>query len=706
MRKFYIVFALLLLGSTSMFAQRRCGTMDYLQTQMEKDPSIAKNLEKQENQIQNWVRENGDRHRVAGIITIPVVVHVVYRTATQNISDAQVLSQIAVLNEDFGATNADIGSVPAVWQNLATPSGIQFCMASRDPQGNPTTGIDRVLTTTLSFSDNDAVKYTSQGGINAWDRNSYLNLWVCNLGGGLLGYAQFPGTGLAATDGVVIGYNYFGRVGTLSAPYNKGRTATHEVGHWFNLRHIWGDDGGACTGSDQVADTPNQAGENYGCPAIPTLDACQPAAPGVMSMNYMDYTDDLCMYFFTTGQGTRMNAALSGTRVSLLSSLGCTPVILPTDDASVDAITSPSGTYCTDQITPVFTLKNFGANSLTSVTINWQIDAGAVQTQAWTGTLASLASTTVTLPVQTVAGGNHTITIYTTSPNGNTDGQPSNDSKTNSFTIATLGQALPFSYNFTSPAWPPVGWTITNSDAALTWEHNPSVGNGGNGCVWINNYDYQDRGQRDEFRLPSVDLSGVTGANMTFDLSYSLYTPTGYSDTLVIYGSIDCGVTWTQLYKKFDEPLTTTTPYYVQGIFTPVSSNQWRNEAVSLASLVGSSGAIVKFVNVTDYENNLYIDNINIAVGAVAVDESVLSASVNAYPNPNDGMFKVNVNLPSTTDLNLSVYNAVGQKVASRNFAAFSNGTLEFDLTGQAAGVYFLRVESDGKMIIKKISVQ
>ncbi|HEX2899160.1 MAG TPA: zinc metalloprotease, partial [Bacteroidia bacterium] len=377
MRKLYALLFVVLLAANGLVAQRNCGTMDYLQMQMQKDPSIAKNMQKQEDEIQRFVRENGDRLRnAAGVITIPVVVHVVYRTGTQNISDAQVQSQIAVLNEDFGGTNADISSVPAVWQGISGNTGIQFCLATRDPQGLPTTGIVRVSTTVTSFGmSGDPVKFTSQGGSDAWPRDSYLNLWSCNLGGGLLGYAQFPGQA-AATDGVVAGFNFFGRVGVLQAPYNKGRTMTHEVGHWLNLRHIWGDDGGTCGGTDQVADTPNQAGENYGCTSFPDLDACQNASPGVMSMNYMDYTDDACMYFFTSGQATRMNSTLSGARSALLNSQGCVPVNLPANDAGVLAISAPSGTYCTEQITPSFTLKNFGLSALTSVTINWQIDGG------------------------------------------------------------------------------------------------------------------------------------------------------------------------------------------------------------------------------------------------------------------------------------------------------------------------------------------
>jgi hypothetical protein len=226
-----------------------------------------------------------------------------------------------VLNKDYRRWNTDANLVPAAWQNLAVDCEINFCMAHRDPNGNWTDGIERVSTTVTSWSTNDDVKSAAAGGEDAWDRSKYLNIWVCNLSGGVLGYATFPG-GPAADDGVVLSYQYVGTVGA-SAPYNKGRTATHEIGHWLNLRHIWGDDGTSCSGSDAVADTPNQSSENYGCPTFPHTDACSPTSPGVMFMNYMDYTDDACMYMFTAAQKTRMWAALNGSRVSIQTSNAC-----------------------------------------------------------------------------------------------------------------------------------------------------------------------------------------------------------------------------------------------------------------------------------------------------------------------------------------------------------------------------------------------
>jgi len=251
-----------------------------------------------------------------GITRIPVVVHVVHKTAAQNISDAQIQSQIDVLNRDFRKKNGDLNKIPAPFAALAADARIEFALADKDPSGNPTNGITRTVTTADSFADDDKVKHASIGGADAWPRDKYLNLWVCQLGNGLLGYAQFPG-GATATDGVVILHSGFGTVGTAAAPFNLGRSATHEIGHWLNMRHIWGDDSGGCNSDDFVADTPNQADHNFGKPGFPHI-SCHNGPNGDMFMNYMDYVDDDAMFMFTTGQTARMHAVLEGPRKSLL----------------------------------------------------------------------------------------------------------------------------------------------------------------------------------------------------------------------------------------------------------------------------------------------------------------------------------------------------------------------------------------------------
>ena len=214
-------------------AQRTCGTVDVHNRLMQTDPRYAADRAAIELFTQTYAASGAARnHR--SVITIPVVVHVVYSNAAGNISDAQVQSQIARLNLDYHKLNPDTALVPAIWDSLIADCNIQFCLAQRDPNGLPTNGIVRKATTVTSWGTNDAVKYSAQGGDDAWPRDSYLNLWACDLGQGLLGYSQFPG-GPAATDGCIILNTAFGDVGSVQAPYDKGRTVTHEVGHWFNL---------------------------------------------------------------------------------------------------------------------------------------------------------------------------------------------------------------------------------------------------------------------------------------------------------------------------------------------------------------------------------------------------------------------------------------------------------------------------------------
>jgi hypothetical protein len=258
---------------------------------------------------------------------IPVVIHVLWNDEEDNLDEAQLHSQIEVLNEDFRGRNADRAGVPAPFRAEAADAMIEFALARRDPQGRATSGITRTRTPHIEFPYDgsaaasarlDALIKTGPGGVPAWPREHYLNLWVCPLGGGLLGYAQFPG-GAAETDGVVVRSTAFGRSGRLAAEYALGRTCVHEVGHWFDLMHIWGDDGHACDGSDAVADTPNQAGPNLGKPRFPTL-SCDNGPNGDLYMDYMDYVDDDAMTMFTRGQVERMAATLAGPRASLLAS--------------------------------------------------------------------------------------------------------------------------------------------------------------------------------------------------------------------------------------------------------------------------------------------------------------------------------------------------------------------------------------------------
>ncbi len=311
MKKVLLLLVVGLLCANS-YGQRQCGAMEHLHNEIQQNPDRGKILEDIESHTAKWIKEKS-KTSLRSIITIPIVVHVVYRTPTENISDAQIQTQIDVLNADFRRLNSDADDT---WSQAADTE-IEFCLASFDPNGNATSGITRTSTNVNGFGTNDGVKFASSGGKDAWPSGDYLNFWVCNIGGGILGYAQFPG-GSSSTDGVVNGYQYTGTIGTATAPFDLGRTATHEVGHWLNLRHIWGD--GGCNVDDLVSDTPTSDNANYGCATGHS--SCNSID---MVQNYMDYSDDACMNIYTEGQKSRMHALFStgGARSSLLNSGGC-----------------------------------------------------------------------------------------------------------------------------------------------------------------------------------------------------------------------------------------------------------------------------------------------------------------------------------------------------------------------------------------------
>lgn len=306
----------------------RCSTHERYLELVTKDPSIAQRRASLEEQTARWINNNEAKYSSPQtIVTIPVVVHVLYQNTQQNISVAQINSQITVLNADYSRTNSDAGNTPSAFQSIAVDCQIQFCLATLDPNGNPTTGIERRSVTVSQIGNGSDYYQYSQGGLDIWDRDRYLNIWVCDIdGGSTLGFAYLPNSTGPADDGVVIDYRFFGTTGTVSPPYDLGRTVTHEVGHWLNLEHIWGDEP-SCAADDGVSDTPQQKGENYGCPTYPQTTQsggrCNTSDPSSMFMNYMDYSDDNCMNMFSNGQKLRMQATLNGARAGLLTSNGC-----------------------------------------------------------------------------------------------------------------------------------------------------------------------------------------------------------------------------------------------------------------------------------------------------------------------------------------------------------------------------------------------
>ncbi len=342
-----LIIALLLIISEFSFAQQQhCFTSEKMQEQLAADPSLAARRADIEAFTQRWIADNANEEEQREVLTIPVVVHVIYSSSAMNISDDQIISQIDILNKDYRGQNADISGVPNIWSNRVADCEIQFSLATCDPNGYWTNGITRTETSVTNWNGSDDVKVTAFGGHDPWPAADYLNIWVCNIGSGLLGYAYQPGIN-PNLDGVVIGYRYFG-LDSQSNTYDLGRTATHEIGHYLNLDHLWGPfgDNSNCTADDGVTDTPKQMEPNYGCNNTYPHESCGNGSNSDMFNNYMDYGNDQCLFFFTNGQKSRMRAAINGPRASLLNSgaLSQCPVGIEErlPEASINVYPNPS----------------------------------------------------------------------------------------------------------------------------------------------------------------------------------------------------------------------------------------------------------------------------------------------------------------------------------------------------------------------------
>ena len=410
--KLWISLLILFSISVNSFSQRTCGSTEKMNSYFNKFPAQKTIKQKLEKKI---LSASSDYSKQS--VIIPVVFHVVYNTTEQNISDMQILSQLDVINEDFNRTNTDALYTPSDFNSIVASMQISFCLAQRTPNGNPTNGIIRKQTNQTEFQLYDTlIHYNSLGGSDAWDPKKYLNIWISNIGGGILGWAQYPAAGSINTDGIVIDFHHFGTIGTAVSPYHLGRTTTHELGHYFNLFHIWGDNN---CGNDWVSDTPTQEEENFGCKSHPHI-SCNNS--GDMFMNFMDYTDDDCMNSFTIGQRNRVWSSISTYRTGLITSDGCNPVVASTANANIE-IVSPEGSIngCNNPIYPKVLIKNKSADNLYTALIKYKINSSPYQYQWWNGNLSQNETDSISLSGIAIGGTSHMIEVELLQPNNNQD---------------------------------------------------------------------------------------------------------------------------------------------------------------------------------------------------------------------------------------------------------------------------------------------
>ena len=685
-------------------AQSRCATMDVLEKKFTARPSLRISFDERQVQFQKAVSERIIRNKILrteGLVTIPVVFHVVGKS--QSIAtDAQLMAQLDTINKDYAGLNAGASKVPSYFLERFGKSGIQFALAQRTPGNIPTTGIVRYSTSRNSFTDsNENIKHTAQGGADAWDPNSYLNVWVCDLGSQILGYSTFPGDLPANEQGVVVHYQSL--PGSTNTDFNGGKTLTHEIGHYFNLFHIWGDDNGACTGTDRVDDTPNQADANRTLRTGVVTDNCAQASPGIMYQNYMDYSPDANLVMFTTQQVARMEAAFLQSRSAMSSSLGATPVNLKKNDVSLKSITQPDQRLCTDSFAPQVIIRNVGSEVLKSVTIHAVIAGGTEVTYKWTGSLSTYTEATVTLPSLTTNVGNQELEITTSLPNSLPDEDTSNDSQV--FDFMYYGPVAPPVIEGFEGIFPPQTWDIVNSDGGNTWEKTTVASKSGAASVRIRNYANDVVGQKDYLRSPTVNITGVDSAFVTFQVAAATYNSGSTTnvtwDTLQVLISTDCGKTYTSVYKKWGSTLITRTAA-TRTAFTPTPS-EWRKEKVNISSFVPKGEVIVTFVNTNGNENDVFLDDVNIST--VTVNPNLKEAGFLVTPNPTDGAVSVQFYPHPAGLTGVYIYNATGKLIMERNISAgaVTTNVYDFDLKNYAAGLYIVRAVFNDHVLTKKI---
>ena len=607
---------------------RKCATVE-----MEKKRQIQNAGATESTQtFEGWIdkrldektRSRSGRREELKVYTIPTVVHIIYSNPGQNISGQQVLSQLEVLNEDYRRRNPNNRSVPAAFQGIATDTHIEFCLAQRDPQGRPTNGIHRVSQGGSPFTEetiNNLIKPQT-----SWDPNRYFNIWVCDIADGILGFAQFPhsaqvqgiptGSTAAHTDGVVINYKAFGTVGTVSSPFNGGRTATHEVGHWLGLRHIWGD--GNCSVDDFCEDTPPTDGAHFNCPNTGT--ACD--GQRAMVSNFMDYTDDACMNLFTEDQMARMRMVLENSprRKSLLNSNACQPPITPPQPAFAASIR----TGC-EPLEVQFINQSKGE----SLSYQWQFEGGRPS-----------SSTEANPTVSYRRPGRFPVTLTATNAAGTRIIR-----EAEYIEVMAAGVALPFVADFEAGPFPPQGLTLYNPQNDYPWQRDPRVsGNGqGSASLTINNFDNRQRGSLDWLLTPVMDFSGKKEVQLSFKVAYAPYNRS-YSDTLGVFIATDCGSSFRNIYLRGGERLSTTEASTMA--FRP-EAEQWRTEVIDLSQWAGQSHVQLAFVNRAGYGNYLYLDDIQVETKRAPAPQPAFRASArsvcpgdtvrfedNSAPNP------------------------------------------------------------------------
>lgn len=698
---FCFIFNLFIFATA--IGQQKCGTMDLLNYTHQNDAAKNETLQN----LKDFVKKNHQQKVSEGeVYTISCVVHVIWLSQNQNISDKIIHDGIAVLNEDFRKLN-NLENVRNEFIDLVADAEIEFCLANVDPEGNPTTGINRVKTTVTNLGEGygeDKIKFTDKGGADAWPTDQYLNIWVGNISNdGLLGYAQFPNRGSKETDGIVLDNTSFGRAAGNDSIDDDG-TGSHEVGHWLGLFHIWGDDDGCeeyeppeciCEGSDDIPDTNNAGGSARGC----RVDAFSCGSPD-MIQNFMDYSS--CSSFFTPGQVNVMRSHLGpgGFRSGLPSSNKCADLLA--NDVAIININFPNTNQvlCTRNFRPIIRIANNGADTLKSVVFKTKIEGGAETEHTWEGALNFADYVNFELDEISSTRGDKNIEISVVSVNGVADENADNHFINTDFVIEPQSSDnLPLSENFESD-WPNNNWVSKNENNDIEFFKTDEVAHFGENCLVLENFNNGNAGTTDEIISKNLNIASFTNPKLRFFYAHA-NTDLESNDELIVLLTPDCGVNYDTLFQAKGENLATSS--IQSDYFTPVAS-QWDRVVIDLTAYENSTLANFNFKFISGLGNNFYIDDINIFGKDAIVDVlEFANEDISVFPNPfiNDLIINLPANGISSISNQITIFDAAGKIVYSK-INTNNNGSIKIGNTF-SKGIYYLHLISNEKHFVEKI---
>jgi len=576
------------------------------------------------------------RTQADGKRLIPVVVHVIHNGTPigqgANIPFSQIEAQIAILNQDYSKQNPDAGNTPAEFRGVAASANIEFVLAKQDPSGLPTTGVNRVAgSKTLYTPDDDALI----GQLALWPPEDYMNIWVVPLQSPYLGYSAFPISeelpGLnfppstRETDGVTIDYRVFGEGGNALSN-SAGRTATHEIGHFLGLRHIWGDANG-CDVDDFVEDTPLQNQANNNCVVTPRF-SCDSRD---MVENFMDYTPDRCMSLFTAGQVERMDVVLnfSPRRASLVNGVATREPDLGSNDLSLQDIIAPNDFSCETSLSPKVVVLNVGNNTVTSATINITLNGQLLESRNFVLNVASGANATVSFGEITIPSStDNEFKAEIKTVNGVADFDTSNNSL---ITHPKIPASIALPYSFEARDFSTL-WGLQNPDNEKTWEQIVLPIDGQQeDMIYLNGYNYETHGELDYWISPQINLSASPNAQLKFEMAFSPYTDEEYQESLLVAVSSDCGNTFELLQAPYNKKgASLKTQESSSDAFFPTTKSQFRTELVNLSGYAGEGDIRIAFVSINGYGNNIFIKDVEI----LPSEEYRYDFQINSVLNP------------------------------------------------------------------------